>query len=213
MIRITEKSRALDLIEPPYLASLASLLWIALYYLPVGGALLRLILPLPIALLHIRRGTKVAFEGIIIQILLLLILMGPVRGPLFLFPYGLLSFWLGWCWVNKKNWWFSWFFGIILGTLGFITRVFFLSALVGENLWMIITRASYGLIDKFIALGNLPISPSLFSIQVFAILLIIFQEVIYVLTIHIIAYAVFPRLKSFLPNPPKILSGFVDLNI
>ena len=212
-MKIINKSNALNVIEPSYMASLAALLWIALYYLPVGGALFRLALPLPIALLHLRRGTRVALDGVIVQFFLLIILMGPVRGPLFLFPYGLLSFWLGWCWVNKKNWWFSWFFGIILGTLGFITRVFFLSALVGENLWMIITRASYGLIDKFIALGNLPISPSLFSIQVFAILLIIFQEVIYVFTIHIIAYAVFPRLKSFLPNPPKILSGFVDLNI
>ena len=106
-MKITNKSQALDLIEPSYLASLASLLWIALYYLPVGGALLRLVLPLPISLLHLRRGTKVALEGIFVQILLLIILMGPIRGPLFLFPYGTLSFWLGWCWLKNKSWWIS----------------------------------------------------------------------------------------------------------
>ena len=75
-MKLSTKNEALNIIEPSYLASLSSLLWLALYYLPIGGALLRLILPLPIILLHLRRGTKTAFEGLIIQFLLLLILMG-----------------------------------------------------------------------------------------------------------------------------------------
>ena len=212
-MKITKKLQALNLIEPSYLASLSSLFWIGLYYLPVGGALLRLILPLPIALLQLRRGSKVAFDGIIVQIFLLIILMGPVRGPLFLFPYGILSFWLGWCWLNRKSWWYSWFYGIAIGTSGFIIRVFALSILVGENLWMIISRASYGLIDKLTSLLSISWTPSLFLIQFVAILLIVFQELVYVLTIHIIAYAVFPRLKSFLPDPPNKISRFVDLNL
>ena len=41
------------------LAATAALIWLALYYLPVGGALLfRLALPLPLALLLLRRGGK-----------------------------------------------------------------------------------------------------------------------------------------------------------
>ena len=212
-MKITNKSQALNLIEPSYLASLSSLFWIGLYYLPVGGALLRLILPLPIALLQLRRGSKVAFDGIIVQLLLLIILMGPIRGPLFLFPYGFLSFWLGWCWLNKKNWWYSLSYGIAIGTSGFIIRVFALSILVGENLWMIISRASYGLIDKLTSLLNIPWSPSLFFIQFVAILLIVFQELVYVLTIHIVAYAVFPRLKSIIPDPPSKIRRFVDLDL
>ena len=147
-MKIKNKNQALNLIEPSYLASLSALIWIALYYLPVGGALLRLTLPLPLVILQLRRGTKVALEGIIIQLLLLIILMGPIRGPLFLFPYGLLSFWLGWTWIKEKNWWYSWSLGIIIGSIGFFVRVFALSILVGENLWIVITRASYGLIDK-----------------------------------------------------------------
>ena len=212
-MKITKKSQALNLIEPSYLASLASLLWIALYYLPVGGALLRLILPLPISLLQLRRGTKIAFDGILIQILLLIILMGPIRGPLFLFPYGTLSFWLGWCWLKNKSWWYSLFSGILIGTAGFLLRVFALSILVGENLWILVTRASYGLIQKFASLIDIPSSPSLTLIQLVAILLVIFQEFVYVLTIHIIAYAVFPRLKSYIPKPPNRISGFVDLSL
>ena len=97
-MKITTKTEALNIVETSYLASLSSLLWVALYYLPIGGALLRLILPLPMILLHLRRGTKIALEGLLIQFLLLFIIMGPVRGTLFLFPYGILAFWLGWCW-------------------------------------------------------------------------------------------------------------------
>ena len=212
-MKISRKFEALNLVETSYLASLSSLFWVALYYLPVGGALLRLILPLPLILLHLRRGTKTAFDGLIIQFLLLMILMGPIRGTLFLFPYGILSFWLGWCWVKHKTWWISWFLGIVLGTLGFFIRVFALSTLVGDNLWIIITRASYGLIDKFIELFNLPLSPSIRFIQLVAILLIIFQEMVYVLTIHILAYSLFPRLNSFIPEPPKIINGLVDLGL
>ena len=212
-MKFSKKNEALNIIEPSYLASLSALLWVALYYLPVGGALLRLILPLPIILLHLRRGTKIAFEGLIIQFLLLLILMGPIRGTLFLFPYGIISFWLGWCWFKEKEWWISWSLGIVIGTLGFFIRVFALSTLVGDNLWIIITRASYGLIDKFIELFNLPFSPSIRIIQLVAIFLIIFQEMVYILTIHILAYSLFPRLNSHIPNPPKIINGFVDLGL
>ncbi len=210
-MKFSKKSEALNIIEPSYLASLSSLLWVALYYLPVGGALFRLILPLPIILLHLRRGTRTAFEGLIIQFLLLLTLMGPIRGTLFLFPYGILAFWLGWSWFNKQNWWLSWSVGFTLGTIGFFIRVLALSTLVGDNLWVIITRASYGLIDKVIELFNFPFSPSIRMIQIVAIFLIIFQEMVYVLTIHIVAYTLFPRLNSNIPEPPKIINGFVDL--
>ena len=212
-MKISKKNEALNIVEPSYLASLSALLWIALYYLPIGGAFLRLILPLPIILLHLRSGTKSAFEGLIIQFFLLLILMGPIRGTLFLFPYGILSFWLGWSWFNEKNWWLSWSVGFILGAVGFFIRVFALSTLVGDNLWIIITRASYGLIDKVIELFNLPFSPSITIIQLVAILLIIFQEMVYVLTIHILSYSLFPRLNSKIPDPPKIINGFVDLGL
>tara|TARA_Y100000813_G_C24047466_1_gene297585 strand:+ start:101 stop:748 length:648 start_codon:yes stop_codon:yes gene_type:complete len=211
-IKIVTKTEALNIVETSYLASLSALLWVALYYLPIGGALLRLILPLPIILLHLRRGTKSAFEGLIIQFLLLFIIMGPVRGTLFLFPYGILAFWLGWCWYKVKNWGISFTFGVLIGTFGFFLRVFALSTLVGENLWLIITRASYGLIEKFIELINVPFSPSIRVIQCVAIFLIIFQEIVYVLTIHIVAYSLFPRLKSRIPDPPKILNSLVDLN-
>ena len=211
-MKITTKNQALNIVETSYLASLSSLLWVALYYLPIGGAFLRLILPLPIILLHLRRGTKAALEGLLIQFLLLFVIMGPVRGTLFLFPYGGLSFWLGWSWFKEKSWRLSLTIGVIIGTLGFFLRVIALSTLVGDNLWVLITRASYGLIEKFIGLLNLPFSPSILSIQLGAIFLIIFQEIVYVLTVHIVAYSLFPRFKLTIPDPPRLINSLVDLN-
>ena len=130
------------------MAAATALIWIALYYLPIGGAVFRLALPLPLTLLLIRRGVKTGFEGVIICVMLLTALMGPLRGPLVLFPYGLLSLWLGYSWKKGWTWWLSWSVGVSIGTIGFLIRVFVLSMLVGENLWVILTRAGAALLEK-----------------------------------------------------------------
>lgn len=79
------RQQALRLVEGAYLAATTGLIWLALYYLPVGGALFRLALPLPLTLLQLRRGGRAGAEGLLLAVLLLTALMGPVRGPLLLF--------------------------------------------------------------------------------------------------------------------------------
>jgi len=44
------------------------------------------------------------------------------------------------------------------------------------------------------------------------ILLIIFQEIVYVLTVHVVAYSLFPRFKLTIPDPPRLLNSLVNLN-
>ena len=206
------KRKALTIVETSYLAGATSLIWMALYYLPIGGALFRLALPLPLALLQIRRGGKAGVEGVSLSVLLLLVLMGPVRGPLILFPYGFLSFWLGWCWYQKYSWWLSWFVGVFIGTCGFLVRVFVLSFLVGENLWVIITRAGASLLERIFDLLNLPLTPDMSQVQLVAILLIVLQECVFVLTLHALAFWIFPRLQAEMPSPPALLNGLVELD-
>ena len=205
------RRKALKMVETSYMAAASALIWIALYYLPVGGALFRLALPLPLALLQIRRGSNTSLEGVFLAVLLLTALMGPVRGPLILFPYGLLAIWLGWSWHRGFNWWLSWGVGVFIGTSGFLVRVFVLSLLIGENLWVVITRAGSGLLDKLLELLNIPFSPGLTEVQVVAILLVILQEAIYVLALHALAFWIFPRLKAPIPEPPLLLHGLVSL--
>ena len=206
------RQQALRLVEGAYLAAATGLIWLALYYLPVGGALFRLALPLPLILLQLRRGRRSGVEGLLLSVLLLTALMGPLRGPLLLFPYGLLSLWLGWSWCRGISWWLSWSGGIVLGTAGFLVRVLVLSLLVGENLWVVITRAGSALLDRLIAALHLPITPDLTQVQLMALLLVVVQEVIYVLSLHALAYWIFPRLKSPIPEPPKLLHGLIALD-
>ena len=66
--------------------------------------------------------------------------------------------------------------------------------------------------NKIIGLFNLPLYPSILSIQLGAILLIIFQEIVYVLTVHVVAYSLFPRFKLTIPDPPRLLNSLVDFN-
>ena len=209
--RITRR-QALKIVETSYLAAASSLIWIALYYLPIGGALFRLALPLPLALLNIRRGVKAGLEGISLSVLLLVVLMGPVRGPLILFPYGFLACWLGWCWSRKFSWWLSWFVGVLIGTCGFLIRVLILSILVGENLWVIITRAGASLLERVIDFFGIPLMPDMAQVQLVAILLIVVQELVFVLSLHALAYWIFPRLKASMPEPPPLLNGLIALD-
>ena len=205
------KRKALKIVESSYLAATTSLIWIALYYLPIGGAVFRLALPLPLALLQIRRGFKTGINGVIVSVVLLAALMGPLRGPLILFPYGLLSLWLGYSWQKGWNWWLSWSVGVAIGTMGFLVRVFVLSLLVGENLWIIITRAGAAILEKGIDIFNLPFNPDMTHVQIVALCLVITQEIVYVLCLHALAYWIFPRLKSYIPEPPTLLDNLISL--
>tara|TARA_B100000459_G_scaffold145339_1_gene109570 strand:+ start:269 stop:922 length:654 start_codon:yes stop_codon:yes gene_type:complete len=206
------RHQAIRLVEGAYLAATTGLIWLALYYLPVGGALFRLALPLPLALLQLRRGGRSGVEGLLLSVLLMTALMGPVRGPLLLFPYGILALWLGWCWGRGFSWWLSWSVGVVLGTLGFLVRVLVLSLLVGENLWVVITRAGAGMLERVITLLHLPISADLASVQLMALALVVLQELIYVLSLHALAFWIFPRLRSSIPGPPRLLHGLVALD-
>jgi len=217
------RRQALRVMETSYLAATAGLLWLALYYLPVGGSLFRLALPLPLALLLLRRGWKAGVEGVVLTVLLLVALMGPVRGPLILFPYGLLSLWLGWCWLRQLSWWLSLGVGTLIGAAGFLVRLVALSLLVGENLWVVITRAGDNMLNGLIGTLNsllttlqlplrITLAPDLDQVQLMALGLVLLQQLIYVLALHALAYWIFPRLQAPVPSPPKALEGLVALD-
>ena len=67
--------------------------------------------------------------------------MGLSAAPV-LFPYGLLSVWMGWCWLHQRSW-------CQLGHRHSSVRPVSGEGrgavlLVGENLWLVITRAGAG---------------------------------------------------------------------
>jgi uncharacterized protein YybS (DUF2232 family) len=198
--------------DTAYLAAATALLWIALYYLPVGSPLFRLALPLPLALLQLRHGWRCAVEGVVVTALLLLALMGPIRGLLVLFPYGALALWMGWCWRRGASWWWSWGLGSLIGAVGFLVRVAVLSALVGQNLWVVITGAAAGLMEKLASLIGHSGAVDLAQVQLLALVLVLFQNVVVVLAMHAVAFWIFPRLKSPIPEPPELLRVVVAMD-
>jgi uncharacterized protein YybS (DUF2232 family) len=144
--------------------------------------------------------------------LLLVALMGPIRGPLVLFPYGLLALWLGWCWRRRASWWLSWSVGLLLGSAGFLVRVAVLSVLLGENLWVLVTTAAAQLLEKLSGLLQLGGGPDLLQVQLMALALVLVQNLIYVLALHALAYWVFPRLGSPISEPPGPLRPLLALD-
>ncbi|MCP9930092.1 DUF2232 domain-containing protein [Cyanobium sp. AMD-g] len=204
--------QARQLMDTAYLAASTALLWVALYYLPVGSPLFRLALPLPLALLQLRHGWRCALEGVTVTALLLVALMGPIRGPLVLFPYGLLSLWLGWGWRRRSSWWLTLGVGALIGAGGFLVRVAVLSVLVGENLWVVITTAAANLLDRLAGVVGLAGGFDLAQVQVAALLLVLLQNLIVVLALHAVAYWIFPRLDLPISEPPPALRGLVALD-
>ena len=204
--------QARALMDTAYLAAATALLWVALYYLPVGSPLFRLALPLPLALLQLRHGWRCALEGVVVSALLLVALMGPIRGPLMLFPYGFLALWLGWCWRRRTSWWWSWGVGTLIGAAGLLVRVAVLSVLVGENLWVVLTSAAAGLLDKLAGLVGHGASVDLAQVQVVAVAMVLLQNLIVVLALHAVAYWMFGRLRAPIPEPPELLKTLVALD-
>ncbi|MFM8604456.1 MAG: DUF2232 domain-containing protein [Cyanobium sp.] len=204
--------QARQMMDTAYLAAATALLWVALYYLPVGSPLFRLALPLPLTLLQLRHGWRCAVEGLLVTSLLLVALMGPIRGPLVLFPYGLLALWLGWGWRRRSSWWLTLAVGGLIGAAGFLVRVAVLSVLVGENLWVLITSAAAGVLERFSTLLGLGPGLDLLQVQVAAVLLVLLQNLIVVLCLHAVAYWIFPRLKAPISEPPLLLRSLVALD-
>ena len=202
--------------DTAYLAAATGLLFIALYYIPIGGPLFRVALPLPLAMLQLRHGRRSGLMGAAVATLLLSALMGPIRGPLVLFPYGLLGLWLGWCWNRRLGWGVSWSVGALVGSLGFVVRVAVLSLLLGSNLWVVITNAAarmlgwlLGILEPLLGIG---LAPTMGQVQTMAVVLILLQNVVYTLTLHLVSYWIFPRLRSPITEPPDLLRPLVALD-
>jgi uncharacterized protein YybS (DUF2232 family) len=198
--------------DTAYLAASTALLWAALYYLPVGSPLFRLALPLPLTLLQLRHGWRCALEGVAVTCLLLVALMGPIRGPLVLFPYGLLALWLGWGWRRRLSWWLTLPVGALIGAFGFLVRLAVLSVLVGENLWVLITTAASQLLDRLTDALGLGPGLDLVQVQGAAIGLVLVQNLLVVFCLHAVAYWIFPRLKAPISEPPSVMQALVSLD-
>lgn len=205
----TIHNTSIAMVESAFLASTASLIWLIDYYFSLGP-LLKMLFPLPIALVYLRRGQRASWMTTLVCGLLLSILMGPPRSIIFLIPYGLMGVQLGFLWKKGANWNISLFLGTIIGSLGFFFRFWLFSILLGEDLWVYVINQVTGLADWiFLKLGILA-QPSTFIIEILAIGMVLLSNLIYVFTVHLVALLMLDRLNNPIPRPPDWVKIILD---
>ncbi|MBD1872051.1 DUF2232 domain-containing protein [Nodosilinea sp. FACHB-131] len=203
------KSGPLAMVETAFLASTAALIWLVNTYFP-PGPILRLLFPLPMALVYLRWGPRAAWMSALVSGLLLSVLMGPPRSLLFLIPYALLGVQLGFFWVRRTNWYVSIAVGSLLGTIGFFFRLWLSSVLVGEDLWVYLTTQvtqmlNWGL-ERLVGLGVLDVGvlgqANVEAVQILALVSVLASNVVYLFTVHLAAWLLLSRLGTKIPEPP-----------
>lgn len=199
----------LRMVETAFLASASSLIWFINNYFPLGPVL-RIFFPVPIALVYLRWGNRAAWMAAVVSGLLLSVLMGPVRSLLFVMPFAFMGVLLGATWHRRVPWIVSITLGTLLGTLGVFFRVWLLSVLSGEDLWIYFINQTTDFLEwLFLKLGILA-TPSVFFIQVGAIALIIINNFIYLFVVHLAAWLLLPRLGNPIPHPPRWVQILMD---
>lgn len=200
----------LRMVETAFLASAASLIWFINFYFPLGPVL-RIFFPVPIALVYLRWGRRAAWMAALTSGLLLTVLMGPARSLLFVMPYGFMGVLLGATWYRRRvPWIVSITLGTLLGTLGVFFRLWLLSVLSGEDLWIYVISQVTEFIEWVFFNLSLLTSPSVFLIQVGAIALIVLNNFIYLFVVHLAAWLLFDRLGNPIPRPPRWVQVLMD---
>lgn len=207
----------LPLVETAFLASAASLMWLINTYFP-PGPLLRILFPLPIALVYLRWNVRAAWMSATVSGLLLTILLGPTRSIFFVMPYGFLGVQLGCLWRRGARWEISILTGGLLVTLGTFFRIWLLSLLAGEDLWGYLIAQITQMIDwlvrlatnwGWIGLGTWG-QPSMEMIAIAAVLVVLFSSIVYLFTVHLAAWLVLERLGVAMPEPPAWVQALIE---
>ena len=210
--RVESKERTdppVMMVETAFLASTASLIWLVNYYFPLGPVL-RIFFSIPLALTYLRWGSRAGWMSAWVSGLLLSVLMGPTRSVLFFIPYGLLGVLLGMLWVRRASWLVSVGLGALLGCLGFFFRFWFLSILLGEDLWVYLIAQISELAEwVFVQLGLLA-QPNIVLIQVLAVGAVVLNSIVYTFVVHLVALLLFDRLGNPISRPPNWVQVLLD---
>jgi uncharacterized protein YybS (DUF2232 family) len=199
----------LRMVETAFFASTSSLLWFINFYFPFGPVL-RIFFPIPIALVYLRWGRRAAMMSALTSGLLLAVLMGPVRSLLFVIPFALMGVLLGETWYRRSSWFVSITLSGLLGTVGVFFRLWFLSLLSGEDLWIYVINQVTEIIEWFFLKLQILAVPDVLWINLGAIALIAFNNLLYLFVVHLVAWLLFDRLGNPIPRPPQWIQIMMD---
>jgi len=191
------------------MSSTASLLYLIDYYFPLGP-LLRILFPLPIALLYLRCGARAAWMSVLVSGLLLCVLMGPPRSIVFIIPFALIGVQLGACWRRGANWLTSIALGTIISVSGFFFRFWLFSIILGEDLWRYVTNQVTGLLQWIFLNVGILAQPNTVMVQIFGVFMIALYGVLYLISVHLASYLILERIKQPMPKPPAWIENLIQ---
>ncbi|WP_088890616.1 DUF2232 domain-containing protein [Leptolyngbya ohadii] len=214
-VRVTTPS--LVMVETAFLASTASLMWLVSYYLSVGPWM-RILFPLPIALVYLRWGFRASWMSAVVSGLLLSVLMGPYLSILFCVPYAFMGVQLGAMWRRGSPWLPSIAIGTLISTFGFFFRMAILSVFLGEDLWSYLTNRITDLIQWFLTFlldrGLVGIDAlsqtNVTVVQIATIAIVLFSDLVYLFTVHLAAWLLLERIGNPIPDPPHWVQVLMD---
>jgi len=192
-------------------------MWLINSYFP-PGPLLRILFPLPIALIYLRWNLRSAWMAATVSGLLLTILLGPTRSIFFVMPYGFLGVQLGYFWRRGAKWELSIATGALLVSLGTFFRIWLLSLLSGEDLWGYLVAQITQFLDWLVGLltnwGWVGLGtwgqPSMEVIAIAAVITVLLSNLVYLLTVHLAAWLLLERLKVPMPEPPGWVQALIE---
>jgi uncharacterized protein YybS (DUF2232 family) len=209
LVRSVDPSSPIIMVETAFLASAASLLWLINFYFPMGP-LLQIFFPVPIALVYLRWGNRAAWMGALVAGLLLSVLMGPARSIQFIIPYGVLGVLLGVLWYRRVNWAVSIAISTLLNVFGAFFRIWLVSVLLGDDLWLYGTTQVTNLLEWLFTKLGLLLQPSLTIVQMVVFLIIVVNSIVYLFVVHLAAWYLFDRLNNPIPRPPHWVQVLLD---
>lgn len=209
LVRSVDPSSPIIMVETAFLASAASLLWLINFYFPMGP-LLQIFFPVPISLVYLRWGNRAAWMGALVAGLLLSVLMGPARSIQFIIPYGVLGVLLGVLWYRRVNWVVSIAISTLLNVFGAFFRIWLVSVLLGDDLWLYGTTQVTNLLEWLFTKLGLLLQPSLTIVQLVVFLIIVVNSIVYLFVVHLAAWYLFDRLNNPIPRPPHWVQVLLD---
>jgi uncharacterized protein YybS (DUF2232 family) len=200
----------LPLVETAFLSSAACLMWLINSYF-LGGQALRPFLAMPIVLVYLRWGKRAGWMSVVVSSLLLSVLMGPIRSVLFAIPYGLIGIQLGAFWRRGIGWGWSILGGAILDCSGIFFRIWLTSAMLGEDLWGLLTARAADLLNWLLDLCGILAEPPVVSVQLAAFGVLFVNCLLSLLITHLMALLLFERIGGPIPRPPEWLENMLEL--
>ena len=98
----------------------------------------------------------------------------------------------------------------MIANFGTFFKIWLVSALLGEDLWLYFTMQATGLLEWGVDKLGLLWQPTIGSVQLATIAFLIVKDCIYTTLYHIVAWYLCDRLGTTIPDPPKLIQAIFN---